>query len=362
MCYLKLLNSKFLDFSCERYKLEIVIGGFMKYFIWVVIFSTILLNFCTKKNNNKIKEENVFRIGLVLDKGGKDDKSFNSAAYKGASDAKKDFGIYFKYIECTDDSAFEPNIRAFAEKKFDMIVSLGFAQMEAVSKVAKDYPKTKFAIVDAKVDLPNVASLLFSEHEGSFLVGAIAALKSKTGKVGFVGGMDIPLIRRFELGYREGALYINPKVKIISNYVGVTMDAWNNPTKGKELANSQYDQNVDIIFAAAGASGMGVFDSAEERKKFAIGVDSNQNWIKPGYILTSMLKKVDTAVYTIIKEGRDGHFAGGTKYYHLNNRGIDYAVDLYNKNLLNEEIIKKIEQIKIKIHDQKFYSQDAKYY
>jgi basic membrane protein A len=330
----------------------------MKYFIWILICSTILLNFCTKKNNNKIQEKNVFRVGLVLDKGGKDDKSFNSAAYKGASDAKKDFGIYFKYIECTDDSAFEPNIRTFAEKKFDMIVSLGFAQMEAVSKIAKDYPKTKFAIIDAKVDLPNVASLLFSEHEGSFLVGAIAALKSKTGKIGFVGGMDIPLIRRFELGYKEGVLYVNPKAKIISNFVGVTMDAWNNPTKGKELANSQYDQNVDIIFAAAGASGMGVFDAAEERKKFVIGVDSNQNWIKPGYILTSMLKKVDVAVYSIIKDGKEGHFAGGTKYYHLNNKGVDYALDEYNKNLLSSEILKKIDQIKEDIIFQKIKVSD----
>src|SRR5438552_4200550 len=235
--------------------------------------------------------------------------------------AKDKLGVFLKYIEAADDNAFEPLLRAFAQREFDLIIGIGFAQKGAIQKVAGQFPQRHFAIIDAQVDAPNVHSLLFEEHEGAFLVGAIAALTSKTGKIGFVGGMDIPLIRRFEMGYEAGAKKINPQITIMANYVGVTSEAWNNPPKGKELALSQYESGADIIFAAAGASGLGVFDAAEDKKKFAIGVDANQNWMKPGLILTSMLKRVDVAVYSVIQDAKAGKFTGGVKRFGLPNQG-----------------------------------------
>lgn len=289
------------------------------------------------------------RVALVLDKGGKDDKSFNSAAYEGATKAQKELGIELKYVEATDNNAIENLHRAFANKNYDLIIGIGFAQAEAVKKISTQFPDKKFVIVDGEVKNSNVKSLLFEEHEGSYLVGAIAALKSKTPKVGFIGGMDIPLIRRFEMGYKAGAEKINPKIQMISNYIGITGEAWNNPAKAKELALSQYSQGVEVIFVAAGASGSGVFDAAEEKKKFAIGVDSNQNWMKPGFILTSMLKRVDVAVYETIKETNSGKFQPGIFRFGLKNKGIDYALDQYNKNILPEDIIKKVEPLKAQI-------------
>jgi basic membrane protein A and related proteins len=290
-----------------------------------------------------------FKVGLVLDRGGKDDKSFNSSAYEGAMQAKAKLGVSVKYVEAPDDNAFGPMLRAFAQREFDLIIGVGFAQKEAIKKVAAQFPKCHFAIVDSEVDEPNVRSLMFEEHEGAFLVGAIAALTSKTGKIGFVGGMDIPLIRRFEMGYEAGAKHVNPQIKVMDNYVGVTSEAWNNPPKGKELAMSQYEAGADIIFAAAGASGLGVFDAAEEQKKYAIGVDANQDWTKPGLILTSMLKRVDEAVFATIKEAKAGQFAGGVKRFGLSNKGIDYSVDQYNKTILTEQVRKRADELKAEI-------------
>jgi basic membrane protein A len=287
-----------------------------------------------------------FRVGLVLDRGGKDDKSFNSSAYEGAQRAKTRLGVALKYVEATDDNAFQPLLRAFAQRDFDLIIGIGFAQKEAVAKVAAQFPKAHFAIVDAQVDAANVRSLLFEEHEGAYVVGAIAALTSKTSKVGFVGGMDIPLIRRFEMAYEAGAKKINPQIAVLANYVGVTSEAWNNPPKGKELAVSQYDQGADIVFAAAGASGLGVFDAAEEKKRFAIGVDSNQDWMKPGLILTSMLKRVDEAVYATIEEAKAGKFEGGPRRFGLANKGVDYSFDEFNAKVLTESVRKQADEIK----------------
>src|SRR5258706_1385950 len=290
-----------------------------------------------------------FKVGLVLDRGGKDDKSFNSSAYQGAMEAKNKLGIYLKYVEATDDNAYEPLMRSFAQKDFDLIIGVGFAQKEAIQKVAAQFPKKHFALVDSQVDAPNVRSLMFEEHEGAYIIGAIAALTSKTGKVGFIGGMDVPLIRRFAMGYEAGAKKIKPQVTVIENYCGVTSEAWNNPPKGKELALAQYDAGVDIIFAAAGASGLGVFDAAEDRKKFAIGVDSNQDWTKPGLILTSMLKRVDRAVYSTIEEAQTGKFTGGVKRFGLANQGIDYAVDQYNAKILTDPVKKRAGELKAEI-------------
>jgi basic membrane protein A len=289
------------------------------------------------------------KVGLVLDKGGKDDKSFNSAAYAGATKAEKDLQVELKYVEATDTNAIENLHRNFARKNYDLVIGVGFAQTDAVKKVAAQFPKVKFAIVDGEVTAANVRSLMFEEHEGSFLVGALAAMASKTHSVGFVGGMDIPLIRRFAMGYDAGAKYVDPKIKISENYVGVTGEAWNNPAKSKELALAQYGKGIDVIFVAAGASNSGVFDAAEEKKKFAIGVDSNQNWMKPGTILTSMLKAVDVAVYETIKETKDGKFKAEVARFGLKNNGVDYTLDKYNEKLITPEMKKKVDEIKKKI-------------
>ena len=290
-----------------------------------------------------------FRVGLVLDRGGKDDKSFNSSAYAGGMEAQKKLGIILKFVEAADDNAFEPALRSFAQKDYDLIIGIGFAQKEAVKKVAAQFPKKHFAIVDSQVEAPNVRSLLFEEHEGAYLIGAIAALTSKTGKIGFVGGMDIPLIRRFALAYEAGAKSVNPKTSVTANFVGVTSEAWNNPPKGKELAISQFDGGADVVFAAAGASGLGVFDAAEEKKKFVVGVDSNQDALKPGLVLTSMLKRVDTAVFSTIEESKAGKFSGGVKRFGLANQGVDYSVDQYNAKILTESVRQKADALKADI-------------
>ncbi len=306
-----------------------------------------------------------FRVGLVLDKGGKDDKSFNSAAYEGSLKAKKELGVFLKYVEATDDAAFETTMRSLAQKNFDIIVGIGFSQAEAMKKVAGQFPKVHFAIVDGNVDAPNVRTLLFEEHQGSYLVGAIAAMVSKTGKIGFVGGMDSALIRRFQMGFEAGIKHVNPKASLTTNYVGVTSEAWNNPAKAKELALNQYAGGVDIIYGAAGASNNGLFDAAEEKKKFAIGVDSNQNWVKPGFILTSMLKRVDVAVYQVIKDTKEGKFSGGVQRFGLKNSGVDFALDQYNDKLISPDIRKKVNALKtdiiagkIKVPD--YYLKNAK--
>lgn len=294
------------------------------------------------------KTKSDIKIGLVFDKGGKDDKSFNSAAFRGSKDAEKDLGFELKDVETSDDAAFEPALRTFAERGYPLVIAVGFAQLDAVKKVAPQFPKTHFAIIDAIAEGPNVAALMFAEHEGSYLVGALAAMMSKSGKVGFVGGMETPLIRRFEMGYEAGVKSVNPKAEVKVNYVGINSSAWANPSRGKELALGQYGSGAEVIFHAAGASGIGVFDAAEEKKAYVIGVDSNQNAIKPGRVATSMLKRVDTAVYDIIKQELAGNFKAGTHTYGLKDKGIDYAVDENNKSII-EPYVAKLEAIKAKI-------------
>lgn len=310
-------------------------------------------------------------IGLVLDRGGKDDRSFNAAAWEGAQRAAKEFGIEVKDVQAPDVAAFEPAIKRFAEKKFPLVISIGFLQADAVKKAAQSYPATHFAIVDAEVDLPNVASYMFAEHEGGFLMGTIAALATKSNKVGFIGGMEVPLIRRFLVGYEAGAKTVNPKIEVVSHFVGTNQTAWADPAKAKELALAQINQGVDCIFQAAGASGTGVFDAVAEtgdnpdrsKKKpvYAIGVDSNQNWIKPGKVLTSMLKRVDLAVYNAIKQASQGRPDSGLKVFSLRDRGIDYAIDDNNREQIEpyhtqiEETRAKIVEGKIKVPD--YYQQ-----
>jgi basic membrane protein A len=288
-------------------------------------------------------------VGIVFDSGGKDDRSFNAAAYRGVKRAAKDFPIVLRDAEPGDPASLEPAMRAFAEVGYDLVIGIGFAQTPIVESVAKDYPKVNFAIVDGVSDLPNVASLIFKEHEGSYLVGMIAARTTKTATIGFVGGMDVPLIHKFEVGYEEGARAVDPRIRVIQNYVGVTESAWNNPGKGKELAVAQIGKGADVIFAAAGNSGLGVFDAAEQYDKYVIGVDSNQNWVKPGHVLTSMVKRVDNAVYQIISDLVNHKFQGGIHVYGLPDGGIGYAMDQYNAQLIPPSVIQEVEAAKAKI-------------
>ena len=304
------------------------------------------------------------KVGIVFDIGGKNDRSFNAAAWEGVQRAERDLPICLYDVEPGNPTSIEPAMRAFAEKNFDLIVGVGFAQGPIMQKVADDYPNIKFAIVDGvifeaddKTPKQNVASLVFREHEGSYLVGMIAAQKSKSGVLGFVGGMDIPLIHKFETGYEEGARSVNPNVKIVDNYVGVTDSAWNNPGKGREIANDQLSKGADVIFTAAGNSGLGAFDAVEqygknesgEANRFVIGVDSNQNGVKPGYVLTSMVKRVDNAVYDVVKEILSGKFAGGFHVFGLDKDGVAYALDDNNKALISPENLQKIEEAKTRI-------------
>jgi basic membrane protein A len=290
-------------------------------------------------------------VGIVFDIGGKDDHSFNAAAWEGVRRAAKDFPIVLRDVEPGDPTSIEPAMRAFAERGYDLVIGVGFSQTPIIEAVAKDYPALNFAIIDGVSQLPNVASLIFKEHEGSYLVGMIAAMTSKTGAIGFVGGMDSPLIRKFQVGYEEGAKAVNPRVRVISNYIGVTDTAWNDPVKGKELAQTQIEKGADVIFAAAGNSGLGTFDAVEQygkdgqghARRFAIGVDSNQNWVKPGFILTSMVKRVDNAVYQIVKDRVDNRPVGGIHVYGLENQGIGYALDDYNRDLISPATIQAVE-------------------
>ena len=305
------------------------------------------LTACT--STAKPSDANKIKVGIVFDIGGKDDRSFNAAAFQGVLRAKKELPIVLRDAEPGDATSLEPAMRAFAQYGYNLIIGVGFAQAPILEQVAKDYPNTHFAIVDGVCNSPNVASLLFKEHEGSFLVGMIAASQSKTNTIGFVGGMDIPLIRKFLKGYEEGAKYVSPNIRVIPNFIGITDAAWNNPSLGKELAMSQIQQGADIVFQAAGNSGLGVFDAAEAAKKLAIGVDSNQNFVKPGFILTSMVKRIDNAVFAVVQDEIAGKFKGGIHVYGLENEGVGYAVDEYNKALLPVEVIAKVEKAKQEI-------------
>lgn len=315
--------------------------------MFIKLVSTLMMISCVGISAERLK------IGLVLDKGGKEDKSFNSAAYLGATQAEKELGIELKYVEATDINSIENLHRQFAKKKFDLIIGIGFAQQDAIKKVAAQNPGVKFAIVDGEVSAPNVRSLLFEEHQGSFLVGYLAAMKSKTKKVGYIGGMDIPMIRRFATGYVAGVKHFDKSYNVLENYIGITADSWNNPAKAKELALNQFQQGADIIFVAAGASNSGVFDAAEEKKLLAIGVDSNQNWMKPGVILTSMLKRVDRAVFATIQDLKENKFTSGTVRYGLKDKGVDYAMDKYNEKLVSADELKKLEKVKADIMSNK---------
>ena len=281
---------------------------------------------------------------IIYDLGGKFDKSFNEAAYNGMEKWKKETGKEYLEFEVTNESQREQSVRRMAEKGASPIISVGFSQASSIEKVAKEFPKLNFAIVDMVVDAPNVQSVVFKEQEGSFLVGMMASMASKSHKVGFVGGMDIPLIRRFGCGYEQGAKFANAKSQVFANMTGTTGAAWNDPARGGELAKAQFAKGADVVFAAAGATGMGVYQAAKDGGKLAIGVDSNQNHLQPGTMLTSMLKRVDVAVYNISKG-----FKPGTMVLGLAEGGVDYAMDDNNAKLVSEDMKAKVEAAKADI-------------
>jgi basic membrane protein A len=290
-----------------------------------------------------------FVPAIIFDMGGKFDKSFNEAAYAGAQRFKKDTGIAYREFEVTSETQREQALRNMARRGSPIVVAVGFSQASGVDKVAKEFPGVKFAIIDAVVDLPNVQSIVFKEHEGSFLVGMAAAMASKTGKIGFVGGMDIPLIRKFALGYEEGAKYVNPKIEIFQNMTGTTPAAWNDPTRGGELARSQFDRGADVVYAAAGATGLGVLQAAKDKGRLAIGVDSNQNHIQPGAVLTSMVKRVDLAVYEAFKSARGGTWKPGLRVLGVADGGVGYSLDQYNRSLITPEMERRLAQARADI-------------
>jgi basic membrane protein A and related proteins len=275
---------------------------------------------------------------IVYDLGGKFDKSFNEGVANGAAKFKQDTGIDYRDFEIQNDAQREQALRRFARDGFSPIIAVGFSQESALTKVAPEFPNTQFAIIDSVVDKPNVRSILFKEHEGSFLVGLIAASASKTGKIGFVGGMDIPLIRRFACGYVAGAKFKNPSVEILQNMTGTTGAAWNDPVKGGELAKSQMDRGADVVYHAAGGTGVGVLRAVADAGKLGIGVDSNQNGLFPGHVLTSMLKRVDVATYNTFMDAKNGKLTPGIYVLGLKEEGVGYAQDDYNKSLLTPDM------------------------
>jgi basic membrane protein A len=298
-------------------------------------------------------------VGVVFDMGGRGDKSFNDGAYLGAERAAKELGARVRFIEPGEGSDREAGLRLLAAEGMDLVIGVGFIFTDDLTQLAREYPNTRFAGVDYSVATdkdgkiipppPNLAALKFREEEGSFLVGALAGLVSKSKKVGFVGGMNFPLIHKFEMGYKAGVKAVCPDCEVIAQYAGVTPEAFRNPGKGKELALSQYQQGVNVIFHASGSTGLGVFEAARQTGKLAIGVDADQYNEAPGYVLTSMVKGVDNATFDVIKRVKEGRFKGGFYQYGLAENGVGYVYDANNEKLIPADVRAKLEQLKQEI-------------
>jgi basic membrane protein A len=289
------------------------------------------------------------KLGIVYDAGGKFDKSFNQSAFEGAERFKKATGIKYMEAQASSDTQAEQVLRGLARKKLDLIVGVGFSQTQAIQKVAAEFPNVRFVLIDSIAKGNNVNSILFREEEGSYLVGVAAAMASKSKKIGFVGGMDIPLIRAFSCGYAQGAKATNPKVETFQNMVGTTSAAWNDPAKGGELARSQFERGVDVVFAVAGGSGMGTLQTAKEKGKLGIGVDSNQNYLHPGTMLTSMIKNVGNAVHDSFAQVQNGTWKPGVTYKGLKEGGVDWVVDKDNRAIVSPAMEKAVNDAKASI-------------
>jgi basic membrane protein A len=313
---------------------------------WIVPFAALL---AAAGAAMPAEAQTALKPAVIYSTGGKFDKSFNEGVSMGVEKFKKETSSAVAEFEPANETQFEQAQRRFAQRGQDPIIAVGFSQAVALEKVAKEFPNVHFTIIDSVVDLPNVQSIVFKEHEGSFLVGLLAAMASQSGKVGFVGGMDIPLVRKFQCGFEQGIKYANPKAELISNMTGTTPAAWNDPGRGGELAKGQFDRGVDVVYAAAGSTGIGILQAAKDRGKLGIGVDSNQDYLHPGTMLTSMLKRVDLATYRSFKAADDGSWKGGIQVLGLKEGGVDWALDADNASLITQDMKAKADQVKADI-------------
>ncbi|OQY41326.1 MAG: BMP family ABC transporter substrate-binding protein [Fusobacteriia bacterium 4572_74] len=323
-----------------------------KILILLTVVFAMLLTACGGKTEEvkEVKADAPLNVGIVLSTGGLGDKSFNDSAYRGLTMAEEQLGIKFKYVEPASPSEDIQFLREFAENDYDLVIGVGFLMKDSVETVAKEHPNVKFAIIDEVIDADNVTSLVFAEDEGSFLVGALAAMMSKTDTVGFVGGMEVPLIQKFERGYVQGAQYINPNIKITTLYTSGP-NPFNDPVRGKENAIAEYNQGADVIFHAAGGTGTGVIEGAKEMGIYAIGVDSDQDYVAPGTVLTSMIKNVDQAVFATVKDVKEGTFKKGVNRFGVANNGVGISKLEYTKDIIGEKKIQKLKEIKQGIID-----------
>ncbi|MGL4403890.1 MAG: BMP family lipoprotein [Fusobacteriaceae bacterium] len=326
-----------------------------KLILVLTILSSLLLTACggSKETTNPTEGKNTavkspLKVGIVLSTGGLGDKSFNDSAYRGLEMAKKDLGVEFKYVEIASPTEDDQFLREYADANYDLIIATGFDMVDATKKVAADYPNIKFAMIDGVVESSNTRNLLFKEEEGSFLMGAVAAMMSKTKIIGFVGGIEIPLMQKFQKGYEQGAKYINPDIKVLAAYVG-GQNPFNDPLKGKEIAISEIKQGADVVYHASGSTGIGVIDGAKELGKYAIGVDSDQDDVAPGVVLTSMLKNVDVAVYDTVKSVVDGEFQAGTHAFGIAENGVGTTEFKNTKDIIGAENLAKLDEIIAKI-------------
>ncbi|MBE3562563.1 MAG: BMP family ABC transporter substrate-binding protein [Hydrogenibacillus schlegelii] len=293
-------------------------------------------------------KEKPFRVGMVTDTGGVNDNSFNQSAWEGLSRLKNDTGAEVRYLESKDEADYIPNLNQFVQSGFDLTWGIGYMMADPVKTVAQEHPEAHLALIDGEVDgVPNVASVRFNEQEGAFLVGVVAGKMTQTNKVGFVGGMELPVIKRFEVGFKAGVKAANPNAEVLITYTG----AFNKPDEGKAAAASLYDKGADIVFHAAGQTGDGVFSEAKERRKrgeavWVIGVDRDQRDLGPEVTLTSMLKRVDVAVYTVSKQAMEGTFTPGVTVLGLKEDGVGLPAD--NPHL-PPEVLGDVEAFKAKI-------------
>src|SRR3954465_6569102 len=324
--------------------------------IGVLLVVHVVLLFVRPKSAETAPATDALRIGGVFDVGGRGDKSFNDGAYNGALRAEKELGATVHYVEPGESSDREAGLRLLAAEGMDLVVGVGFIFTDDINQLASEYPHVRFAGTDSAGGTdargnpvpppPNVAALRFREEEGSFLVGAIAGLETKTKTVGFVGGMNVPLINKLDAGFAAGVKQVCPTCRVISQYAGVTPDAFRNPGKGKELAFSQYQQGADIIYHASGSTGLGVFEAARSANKLAIGVDADQYSEAPGFVLTSMVKRIDVALFEAAKRVKDGTFKGGVYDFGLAQDGVAYIYDEHNKALIPDDVRAKVEGLK----------------
>lgn len=328
--------------------------------VGVLIAAHVALLFVHPKGSAQAASPDAVNVGIVLDVGGLGDKSFNDGAYRGAMMAEQQLGAKIRLIEPGEGSDREAGLRLLAAEHMDLVIGVGFIFTDDVTQLAKEYPNVNFAVVDYAIGSdsagnpipppPNVAALKFKEEEGSFLVGALAALVDDSSKkVGFVGGMDVPLIQKFEAGYKAGVKYVCPNCQVIAQYAGVTPEAFRNPGKGKELALNQYQQGVNVIFHASGSTGLGVFEAARQTGKFGIGVDADQYSEAPGRVLTSMVKGIDVSVLDAIKRVKDHTFKGGIYTFGLAENGVGYVYDEHNKALIPDSVQTRLQQIRADI-------------